>query len=433
MSTKKTISLFSGVLIVIANMIGISAFSSLGTQLMYQTDFVEIILVWIFGAIIALCGAISYAEVANIYPENGGEYTFLSKMYNPTIGFLAGWISITVGFPVSIALSAKIFASFFFAETNQTLIATGIVIVTTIIHFFGHRISLVFQKSITVVIVIIMIGLIVFGLIMPSENSVYNNYQTINDTRDYVTVIANFIIALIFISYSYTGWSSITYIVADFKNPINTVPRVLFIGTLFVGICYVLLQVVLLRHLKYVELQGNLNVIMILVNKLSNGHYTIVIEGFIILLFLSSLSIMTWIGSKVLHEMVIKSHTLLFLRSSSCAYHNIKILCFQGCTVLIILISGSFEQILVYCGFLLSICSLLVVLGLVRIKKNKTNSGILKSLLSLLKQYIFIVFTLLVILQSLWSYPLESLIGCFNILVGFIIYKRKDGRFLSIS
>lgn len=427
---KNRISLFTGVLIVIANMIGISAFSNLGIQLMYQTSYIEVILVWILGALIALCGALSYAEVACIYPENGGEYSFLSKMYNPTIGFLAGWISITVGFPVSIALSAKVYASYFFADADQMFIASGIVIATTILHFLGYNSSMAFQKIVTLTIVIVFIVLITFGLISPSKSALYDNYSTINYAQDNLKVIKNFVIALIFISYSYTGWNSVTYMVADFKKPSRTVPRILFIGTLFVGICYVLLQVVLLKHLKYDELKGSLNVVMTFVNKLSDGQYTVVIKGFITLLFISSISIMTWVGSKVLYQMTIKSNTFSFLRSSFYAYQNIKILCFQGCIVLLILISGSFEQILVYCGFLLSMCSLLVVLGLVRIKNKTKDSIILKRPLSLLAQYVFIVFTFILIIQSLWSYPLESLIGCLNVLFGFIVFKMKEEKSL---
>ncbi|MDM1405733.1 amino acid permease [Myroides marinus] len=313
---KNRISLFTGVLIVIANMIGISAFSNLGIQLMYQTSYIEVILVWILGALIALCGALSYAEVVCIYPENGGEYSFLSKMYNPTIGFLAGWISITVGFPVSIALSAKVYASYFFADADQMFIASGIVIATTILHFLGYNSSMVFQKIVTLTIVIVFIGLITFGLISPSKSALYDNYSTINYAQDNLKVIKNFVIALIFISYSYTGWNSVTYMVADFKKPSRTIPRILFIGTLFVGICYVLLQVVLLKHLKYDELKGSLNVVMTFVNKLSDGQYTVVIKGFITLLFISSISIMTWVGSKVLYQMTIKSNTFSCMSSN---------------------------------------------------------------------------------------------------------------------
>jgi APA family basic amino acid/polyamine antiporter len=95
---------------VIANMIGTGIFTSIGFQVMNAPDGIpdafSIMIIWFIGGIFALCGATAYAEVATTFPQSGGEYNYLSKIYHPAIGFAAGWISITVGFAAPVAAAA---------------------------------------------------------------------------------------------------------------------------------------------------------------------------------------------------------------------------------------------------------------------------------------------------------------------------------------
>jgi APA family basic amino acid/polyamine antiporter len=98
---------------VIANMIGTGIFTSIGFQVMNAPDGIpdafSIMIIWFIGGIFALCGATAYAEVATTFPQSGGEYTFLSKIYHPIVGFASGWVSIVVGF--SAAIAARLEAS----------------------------------------------------------------------------------------------------------------------------------------------------------------------------------------------------------------------------------------------------------------------------------------------------------------------------------
>ncbi|MBP6662835.1 MAG: amino acid permease, partial [Paludibacter sp.] len=84
-------------------MIGTGAFTSLGFQLKDLNNPSVVLTLWVLGGILALSGAFSYAEVGTVISKSGGEYAFLSKIYNPLIGYLSGWISLTVGFAAPIA------------------------------------------------------------------------------------------------------------------------------------------------------------------------------------------------------------------------------------------------------------------------------------------------------------------------------------------
>jgi len=100
------ISPLTATCIVIANMIGTGIFTSLGFQVGDLPSGFAIIALWIVGGICAMCGALSYAELAAALPRSGGEYHFLREIYHPSLGFLAGWISATVGFSAPVAIAA---------------------------------------------------------------------------------------------------------------------------------------------------------------------------------------------------------------------------------------------------------------------------------------------------------------------------------------
>jgi APA family basic amino acid/polyamine antiporter len=110
---KNKIGLATCTCIVVANMIGTGVFTSLGFQVAELPTAFPILMVWVLGAVFALCGALTYAELAGALPRSGGEYNFLSRIYHPGIGFMAGVVSSTVGFAAPVALAAMAFGEYF--------------------------------------------------------------------------------------------------------------------------------------------------------------------------------------------------------------------------------------------------------------------------------------------------------------------------------
>src|ERR1700752_645780 len=115
------VSTVTATAIAVADMIGIGVFTSLGFQVRGIPSAFALIVLWIVGGITALCGALSYAELAAALPRSGGEYNFLSRIYHPAVGFLAGWISATVGFAPPIALAAMAFGTYFVGAFPEAL------------------------------------------------------------------------------------------------------------------------------------------------------------------------------------------------------------------------------------------------------------------------------------------------------------------------
>ena len=98
--------------VVVANMVGTGVFTSLGFQLLDIQSGFALLMLWAVGGLIAVCGAMTYAELGAALPRSGGEYNFLSRIYHPAAGFVSGWISSTIGFAGPTALAAMTFAAY---------------------------------------------------------------------------------------------------------------------------------------------------------------------------------------------------------------------------------------------------------------------------------------------------------------------------------
>ena len=136
------VDVVAAIAIAVADMIGIGVFTSLGFQVRDLPSAFTVMVLWALGGIVALCGALSYAELATALPRSGGEYNFLSRIYHPAIGFLAGWISATVGFAAPVALAAMAFAEYFSAVVPglpKLALSVGLVWGTTGVLLSGAR------------------------------------------------------------------------------------------------------------------------------------------------------------------------------------------------------------------------------------------------------------------------------------------------------
>ena len=111
-SGGSTVSLWVAAAIVVADMVGVGVFTSLGFQVKDIPSGFAILLLWVVGGIVALCGVFSYGELSAMFPRSSGEYNFLGRTYHPAFGFVAGWVSATVGFSAPVALAAMAFGEY---------------------------------------------------------------------------------------------------------------------------------------------------------------------------------------------------------------------------------------------------------------------------------------------------------------------------------
>src|SRR5436853_7658716 len=171
----RTVGFFTACGIVIANIIGTGVFTSLGFQVVDLQSGFALLMLWIVGGIAALCGALCYGELSAALPRSGGEYHFLSEIYHPAIGFMAGFVSATVGFAAPIALAAMAFGKYFqgvFNIGSPVVLSFVLVWITAIVHLSGLKFGSAFQNLSTLLKVLLILALILAGLFVNPTQSI---------------------------------------------------------------------------------------------------------------------------------------------------------------------------------------------------------------------------------------------------------------------
>jgi basic amino acid/polyamine antiporter, APA family len=409
--------------IVIADMVGVGVFTSLGFQVTDIKSGFALLLLWVVGGVAAICGAFCYAELATMLPRSSGEYNFLRRIYHPAFGFVAGWLSATVGFAAPIALAAMAFGSYFKSiapHAPPLLLGLGITWLAALAHLGGVRFGAAFHNVWTFIKLILIVAFIIAGF-------AFGDLQPISfaPSQADVAVItgAPFAISLVFVMYSYSGWNAATYIAGELREPARNLPRALFVGTAIVIVLYVGLNAVFLATTPMQELAGQLDVAVVAGRHVFGPLGGRIVGTLICLGLISSISAMTWIGPRVTMTMGEDMTALrLFSRQSKHGVPAIAII-FQLLVSNLLLLTQSFEAVLDFIQFSLAFCSFFTVLGVIKMRITQPN---------LLRPYrawgypltplVFLAVTLFVMYYLVVNRPLQSLGGVVIMLAGLVIY-----------
>jgi basic amino acid/polyamine antiporter, APA family len=420
---SEKISGFTATNIVVANMIGTGVFTSLGFQVAsIHSDF-ALIALWFFGGVAALCGALCYAELAAAIPRSGGEYRFLSRIFHPAIGFMAGWVSATVGFAAPIALAAMAFGNYLIALVplgSPLLLSLGIVWLITIIHLAGIQTGAAFQNISTVVKLLLIFALIVAGFLLPEKQPLHLA-PTSNDLATFFS--GPFAVSMFYVMYTYSGWNAASYITEEVRNPAKNVPWALFIGTVFVAVLYVLMNFVFLLTTPKAALAGQLQVGEIAGTAIFGAIGGKVASALISVGLIASISAMAWIGSRITKAMADDLKNLRFFGRTNRRGTPYVALLLQAVIITALLVTSSFEAILVYIEFSLLLCSFLTVLGLIVLRFREPNlTRPYRVWLYPITPLVFLLISLFMMIFVLRDKPTESVLGLLTVLAGLIVY-----------
>src|SRR5665213_835515 len=170
-----TVSVIVATAIVVADMIGVGVFTSLGFQVKDIPSGFAILLLWSVGGVVALCGVFSYSELGAMFPRSSGEYNFLTRAFHPAFGFLAGWVSATVGFAAPVALAAMAFGEYgksVLPGASPLALAMGMVWLVSIVQLSGVRHSSTFQLISTVLKVVLIVAFLIAGVFVSTPQPV---------------------------------------------------------------------------------------------------------------------------------------------------------------------------------------------------------------------------------------------------------------------
>lgn len=290
---------------VTGNMIGSGIFLLAGYAAAPVPDDLTLIMAWVGGGMMALLGAFAIAELSTRFPETGGDFLYLHKVYGPFPAFLYGWMSLVIFETGSIAVlalfSAKYTQQFFPAAQGVSVpfLASILVLFFSGIHCLKVEVGSRFQSILTVV-KIAGIFLMVYFLIGGESSPTVTHTRSDSGENPFM----GFSRALIPIFFAYTGWNVAGYIGGEIKNPRKTLPRALIGGTLITTIIYVIVNLAFLKSVGLAGIQGQEMAPLIALEAVGAGQWTTFLSVLIFVSVASSLSItIQTAGARVIQAM----------------------------------------------------------------------------------------------------------------------------------
>jgi APA family basic amino acid/polyamine antiporter len=417
------ITTFGAATIVIADMVGVGVFTSLGFQVQTITSGFALLALWIVGGIVAFCGATCYAELAGMFPRSSGEYNFLHRTYHPALGFLAGWLSATVGFAAPVALAAMAFGEYFKSivpGASPLLLGLAVVWAVTAFHFSGVRYGSALQVISTLIKLVLIVAFIVAGFALGKSQGV----SFVPKAIDFWQIMTGaFAVNLAFVMYAYSGWNASTYIIGELHDAPRTLPRAQFIGVFVVAVLYVGLNAVFLYTTPMNAMAGQIQVGMIAGDYIFGHSGANIVGALICAGLVSSISAMMWIGPRVTMTMGEDFAMLRIFAYRSKSGAPSFAIGFQLVIASLLLLTQSFEAVLDFIQFSLALCAFCAVAGVLKLRITAPD---------LPRPYrawgypftplIFLGVTGFMMAYLASNRPLESLAGFTVMLAGLIVY-----------
>ncbi|MFM9074175.1 MAG: APC family permease, partial [Bacteroidota bacterium] len=356
-------SLSVSTMLVIANMVGTGVFTSLGYQVGPVPSAFAIIILWGMGGVVALCGALSYAELATTLKRSGGEYLFLSKIFHPAVGFLSGWTSMMVGFAGAVSAVALAIGEYSHRLLGLPvqLVAVAAIVLVTIIHLFGVRTGGIAQNIFTGFKLSLILFFCISPLFMEVEGSGVSVMPSAGDWN--IILSSGWAVSLVFVVYAYSGWNAASYIAGNMENPARNLPRALFTGTLVVMVIYLALNAMFMYVADFGELDGKNDIGNIVSEKLFGPSVALVFSGLFSVALLSTLSAMTIAGPRVGEAMGEDYPALRFFSRRNRFDMPWPAIVFQSAWSVMLVLVSSFKEIIQYISVSLSWFTLFSVIG----------------------------------------------------------------------
>ena len=342
-------------------MIGAGVFTTSGFSLADLGSRDLVLLAWLIGGLIALCGAISYGGLVARITESGGEYVFLSRVVHPLAGFLAGWVSLLAGFTGAIAFAARAFETYALPESMRPDAlpsgSLGVLVIAFfgLLHAFVARAGVAAQNAVVILKLVALAAFVGYAVTLLIGEGWIGTEQA---TKDAPFALLPFASSLVWISLSYSGFNASVYVTGEVKNARRNVPRSLWLGTLLVTFVYLALNAVFLYAPAPDAIASHRDVATIAARALGGRWLEELVRVAICLALLSSVSSMIVAGPRVYARMAEDGvFPRWFLPSDSNdtgGWPRAAIL-FQAALAAIVVCVATLGDLLSYLGFTLSL------------------------------------------------------------------------------
>lgn len=429
--TTQSIGLPTATAIVVANMVGTGVFTSLAFQVQAMPSGFPILMLWVVGGILAFCGAVCYGELGAMLPRSGGEYHYLREAYFPALGFLAGWISFTVGFAGAIAVAAMAFGEYMGSvlRVPPIWLAATVVVLVSLIHLCNAKITGRFQNLFTWGKVALIVVFTAAAFLIGDAQSMSFAPQP-GDVE--ILCSGAFANSLVYVMFAYAGWNAAAYVAGEIKDVRRTLPIALIIGTTIVTVLYVALNAAFLYSTpieNMVELDpktGNstpvVKVGLVAAREVfgqRGGDLMGLLIGFGLI---SAISAMTWAGPRVTAIMGEDHRLFAALTAQNRSGVPARAILTQAALVLV-MITSSFDKLVNYVQTTLILSSLITVSAVIWLRITRPDADRpYRTWGYPVTPILFIAMSVYMLCFLLLNRPSEVLWGAGTVGVGVLIY-----------
>lgn len=426
MSASRSMSLYTATCLVVANMVGTGVFTSVGFQVAAGLSPFSILVLWVVGGVCAFCGGVAYAELAAALPRSGGEYHFLTRVFHPAAGFLAGWVSVTAGFAAPVALAGMALGDYLHGAwpvLPAGIVAAVSVAVVTAALLASPRTRRLFQNGATSLKITLLVAFIVAGWFAPAAGA--SLAPRAGDGAQLFS--SEFAVSLVFVMYAYSGWNASTYVAGEVRDPTRNVALSMAIGTIIVTVLYVAANAVFLRVAPAPELSGQAEAGLIAGRHAFGEAGGLAMAVLISIGLLSSIGAMQWVGPRVLATMG-EDHRALRIFAAPAGMPVAATLA-QTAIVALLMATGAFRRVLTYVQFTITLCTFLAVLGVFVLRRREPE------LPRPVRAWGYPVTPLIFLTVNGWMLwhvfreaPAESLAGLGTLLIGLAVFHFSPRR-----
>lgn len=344
---KKELSLFDSTCIIVGIIIGAGIYETAPTVAASMSGWAGVLCIWLVGGLLALTGALCYAELANAYPREGGDYVYLSRAYGSWAGYLFGWSQLAIIRPGDIALMAFVFARYAQAlyapfESSRLIYAAAAVVVLTSINILGVKEGKWTQNLLTVIKALGLLAIIAAGLLASGQQP--------TSAEPAALTMGGLELALILVLFTFGGWNEMAYVAAEIRRPQRNIVRALVVGTTAVTALYMLVNGAFLHALGYVKMAASQAVAVDTVATVFPGMASKAVSVLICISTLGAVNGLIFTGARISYALGTEHPTFRGLgRWSGRLGTPVWALTVQGCLSLaIVLVAGSFIDTIIY-------------------------------------------------------------------------------------
>jgi APA family basic amino acid/polyamine antiporter len=418
MNTPRVLGLGSATALVVASMIGTGVFTTSGFLLADLHNPWVVLAAWLGGGVLATLGALSYGALARRIPESGGEYIFLSRTLHPAAGYVAGWISLLVGFSAPLALVAFGFGEYVKAWLpgwHPKISGTMLILAFGVVHAANVRGGAWVQNVVVILKVALILVFVAYagGRLQPAPAPSLAG-----------AVLPAFAASLVWVSFSYSGWNAAIYVGGEISEPERSLPRSLLLGTGMVTLLYLALNAVFVFSAPVSELAGKLEVGRLAAQAIGGRWLAEGVTGVIVLALVTSASSLVMAGPRVYARMAADGFLPRWLAIETGPPR--AAIALQCALALAMLWSATYTSLLQYIGFTLSLSTAATVLGLVRLRFREGTALPVPGWPWV--PGLFLIGVYAMALFSVARQPAESLAGLATMAAGWGVWKMSPRK-----